>query len=132
MLRIFGMLLRNLIIMKVYIGADHGGFKLKEEIKEWLKEWGYEFLDMGAAKYQSDDDYPDYAWPVAMKVGNEHAALGILACRSGQGEAIVANKAKGARAALAWSEKTAYAARNDDDANILCLPADYVTVDAAK
>ncbi len=118
--------------MKVYIGADHGGFKLKEETKEWLKEWGYEFLDMGAVNYTPEDDYPDYAWPVAMKVGNEQGALGILACRSGQGECIVANKAKGARAALAWNEKTAIAARNDDDANILCLPADYVSIDAAK
>ncbi len=118
--------------MKIYLGADHGGFKLKEEIKEWLKEWGHEFVDLGAFHFTPEDDYPDYAWPVARKVGSEHKTLGILACRSGQGECIVANKAKGARAALAWNETSAEAARHDDDANILCLPADYVTIDNAK
>ncbi|MBX4187338.1 MAG: RpiB/LacA/LacB family sugar-phosphate isomerase [Candidatus Doudnabacteria bacterium] len=117
---------------KIYIGSDHGGFKLKEEIKNWLKEWNFSFEDLGAAKYIQDDDYPDYAWPVAVKVGQEHGALGILICRSGQGECIVANKAKGARAALAWNEKTAHAARNDDDANILCLAADYTSIEEAK
>ena len=118
--------------MKVYIGADHGGYKLKEEIKNWLSEWQIKFEDFGAHKFQSDDDYPDFAWPVAVKVGSEPGTFGILACRSGQGECIVANKAKGARAALAWNEATAHAARNDDDANILCLAADYVTIDNAK
>ncbi|MBX4204701.1 MAG: RpiB/LacA/LacB family sugar-phosphate isomerase [Candidatus Doudnabacteria bacterium] len=118
--------------MKVYLGADHGGFKLKEEIKVWLKEWHFEFEDMGNHKYDEEDDYPDFAWPTAMKVGSEPAALGILVCRSGQGESIVANKAKGVRAAIAWNEHSAHAARNDDDANILCLPANYVTLDQAK
>lgn len=118
--------------MKVYIGADHGGYKLKEEIKLWLKEWGFDFLDLGAHKFVSDDDYPDYAWPVAVKVGSEPRAMGILACRSGEGECIVANKAKGARAALAWNEQVAFKSRNDDDANILCLPADYVSIETAK
>lgn len=118
--------------MKVYLGADHGGYKLKEEIKNWLYEWQIKFEDLGAYEFKSDDDYPDFAWPVGVKVGSEPGSFGILACRSGQGESIVANKAKGARAALAWNEKTAHAARNDDDANILCLPADYVSVDTAK
>jgi ribose 5-phosphate isomerase B len=116
----------------IYLGADHGGFKLKEEIKDWLKAWHVEFEDLGALNYVPEDDYPDYAWPVAVRVGSERATLGILVCRSGQGECIVANKAKGARAALAWNEKSAHAARNDDDANILCLPADYVSLDEAK
>lgn len=118
--------------MKIYLGADHGGYKLKEEMKNWLKEWNFAFEDLGAHKFDSEDDYPDFAWPVAMKVGNERGSLGILVCRSGQGECIVANKAKGARAALAWNEKTAHAARNDDDANILCLAADYTSLDLAK
>lgn len=118
--------------MKVYLGADHGGYKLKEEIKNWLKDWNFEHEDMGAHKYDPEDDYPDFAWPVAVKVGSTPGAFGILACRSGQGESIVANKAKGARAALVWNEHSAHAARNDDDANILCLPADYITLDQAK
>lgn len=118
--------------MKIYLGADHGGYKLKEEIKHWCEGWGFDYEDLGAHKYQPDDDYPDFAWPVAVKVGSTDEAMGILVCRSGQGECIVANKAKGARAALAWNEKVAHAARNDDDANILCLAADYTTVDEAK
>lgn len=118
--------------MKIYLGADHGGYKLKENIKDWLKEWDFKFEDLGAHHFDPLDDYPDFAWPVAVKVGSEPGSFGILACRSGQGEAIVANKAKGARAALAWNEHSAKAARNDDDANILCLPADYLTLDAAK
>ena len=118
--------------MKIYLGADHGGYKLKEEVKEWLKEWGHSFEDYGAEKFDPNDDYPDFAWPVAVKVGGERGSLGVLICRSGQGECIVANKAKGARAALAWNEQTAHAARNDDDANILCLAADYTSLDQAK
>ena len=118
--------------MKIYLGADHGGYKLKEEIKTWLKEWNFDFEDFGAHEFKPDDDYPDFAWPVAVKVGSEQGSIGILICRSGQGECIVANKAKGARAALAWNEKTAHAGRNDDDANILCLAADYTNVDEAK
>ncbi len=118
--------------MKVYLGADHGGFKLKEEIKKWLKEWHFAFEDMGAFRFQDGDDYPDYAWPVAMKVGHEAKAFGILICRSGQGVCIVANKARGARAVIGWNEQSAHAARNDDDANILCLPSDYLTHDNAR
>lgn len=118
--------------MKVYLGADHGGYKLKESIKDWLKEWQFQFEDLGAHEFRPDDDYPDFAWPVAVKVGSEPGSFGILACRSGEGECIVANKAKGARAALAWGEHVASKSRNDDDANILCLPADYVALDSAK
>lgn len=118
--------------MIVYMGADHGGFKLKEEIKNWLLDWHIEYKDLGAFEYNPEDDYPDFAWPVAVRVGSEQSAVGILVCRSGQGECMVANKAKGARAALAWNEQSAIAARNDDDANILCLPADYVSLNNAK
>ncbi len=118
--------------MTVYLGADHGGIKLKNEVIKWLREWHFEPKDLGAFDYKSDDDYPDYAWPVATKVGSEPYTFGILVCRSGQGVCIVANKAKGARAALAWNEQSAQAARNDDDANILCLPSDYLTIDNAK
>lgn len=118
--------------MKVFVGADHGGLKLKEEVKKWLAEWHFEVEDLGAKDFKSEDDYPDYAWPVAQKVGATPYTFGILVCRSGQGVCIVANKAKGARAAVAWNEHSAQSARNDDDANILCLPADYLTIDNAK
>lgn len=112
--------------MKVYIGADHGGYKLKEKIKTWLAEWGFEFEDLGAHELKEDDDYPDYALAVAQKVVSDPQALGILACRSGQGECIAANKVKGIRAAVAWSEESARSAKRDDNVNILCLAADHV------
>ena len=118
--------------MKVYVGADHGGLKLKNEVVKWLKEMHFEVEDMGAHDFKSEDDYPDYAWPVGVKVGSGPYTLGVLVCRSGQGVCIVANKAKGARAAIAWTEQAAHAARHDDDANILCLPADYLTIDNAR
>lgn len=118
--------------MKIYIGADHGGFKLKEEIKVWLSEWHFEYEDVGAMHYIIDDDYPDYAWEAASKVGTNLGSLGVLACRSGQGGCIVANKVRHVRAALAWNEKSAISAKKDDDANILCLPADYITTEEAK
>jgi len=118
--------------MKIYLGADHGGFQLKEEIKKWLTEWKYEFQDMGSFKFDPQDDYPMFSMQVADKVANEEKALGILACRSGQGVCMVANKAKGIRAATAWNEKSAKSARNDDDANILCLPSDFISLDEAK
>ena len=114
--------------MKVYIGADHGGFKLKEKIKTWLTEWGFEFEDLGAHKLMDDDDYPDYAQAIAQKVIAEPNSLGILACRSGQGECIAANKVKGIRAAVAWSEDSARSAKRDDDVNVLCLAADHVGI----
>jgi ribose 5-phosphate isomerase B len=117
---------------KIYIGADHGGFKLKEEIKHWLIQQHFEVEDCGAHMFVDGDDYPDYAWIVAQKTAANHESLGILFCRSGQGVCIVANKARGVRAALAWNEHSAHAARNDDDANVLCVPSDYVTLDNAK
>ncbi len=112
--------------MRIYLGADHGGFKLKEKIKTWLTEWGFEFEDLGAHTLVEGDDYPDYAEPVARKVASEPGSIGILACRSGQGECVAANKVKGARAAIAWSRESAIAARHDDNINILCLAADHV------
>jgi ribose 5-phosphate isomerase B len=119
--------------MKIYLGADHGGYKLKEEVKKWLKEWNFAFGDEGAYRFDSEDDYPDFAWAVGQKVGKElPRAMGILICRSGQGECIVANKVRGIRAAVCWNEKSAHSARNDDDVNVLCLPADYLTIDLAK
>lgn len=116
----------------IYLGADHGGFVLKEQIKNWLTEWNFEFQDLGAKKLDSQDDYPDFAKLVATKVAKEAGSFGILACRSGEGEAITANKIKGIRAVVVWEPKIAAASRNDDDANVLCLPADYIASDEAK
>jgi len=113
----------------VYIGADHKGYKLKKEIKEILGDLGHNCLDLGSKEYDREDDYTDIAVLLAEKVVQERAR-GILICGSGIGVCVAANKVKGARAALITNEKQARLAREDDDANILCLSADTVSDEA--
>ena len=87
--------------MKIFLAADHRGFELKNKIREWLKEWGYEYEDMGAFEYDKDDDYPDFIRKAAEAVANDpERSRGIILGSSGQGEAIVANRYKGVRAAV--------------------------------
>ena len=112
--------------MIIYIGADHRGFYLKEELKRELKKDGYEVVDLGNAESDQNDDYPDFARAVAEKVagaGNE--VRGILICSSGIGVDIAANKFDGVRSVLAMSAEHARAGRNDDDVNILSLASDF-------
>lgn len=112
----------------IYIGADHGGYKLKEQIKKFLAKKKFDFEDVGAKTLVKDDDYPDYAKLVARKVSqNPLRNVGILICRSGQGVCIVANKFNHVRAALVWNTKEAEMSRTDDMANVLCLPSDYIS-----
>lgn len=112
----------------IYIGSDHRGFRLKEEINKWLETQHYEFRDLGAKSYDKDDDYPDIAIKVSEMVAID-GVRGILVCGSGAGAAIAANKVKGIRAGLCTSEKQAKASRNDDDINVLCLSSDAVSVE---
>ncbi len=112
----------------IYIGADHRGFRLKEEIKKWLETEHYEYRDLGAIEYDKEDDYPDIAIKIAETVAIE-GQKGILVCGSGAGASVAANKVRGIRAGLCTSEKQAKAARNDDDINLLCLSADSVSVE---
>ncbi len=87
--------------MKIYLASDHRGFELKEKIKIWLKEWGYEYEDMGAFEYNQDDDYPDFISKAAEKVSQDpDNSRAIIMGSSGQGEAMVANRYKGVRAAV--------------------------------
>lgn len=117
----------------IYLGADHGGFELKNHLKKYLKSKKYEFEDLGANKFNSNDDYPDYAALVAKKVSrNPVNDLGILLCRSGQGVCIVANKFKRVRAAVVWNVEEAKMSRVDDMANVLCLPSDYISPSMAE
>jgi ribose 5-phosphate isomerase B len=119
--------------MVIYIGADHRGFKLKEFLKDFLKAKGYSVADMGAQFYDENDDYPDFAQAVAKKVSLDYEnAKGILICGSGVGVAVVANKFAKVRAALVASNDQAFDSRNDDDANVLCLAADYLEPEEAK
>ena len=118
--------------MKIYIGADHRGFELKKELKKFLIEKGYEVEDAGAFKYDKDDDYPDFAEAVAEKVSKDDSARGILLCGSGTGMDAAANKVKGIRATLAFSKEITRAARNDDDVNVISLPADFLKSQEAE
>jgi ribose 5-phosphate isomerase B len=112
----------------IYIGADHRGFRLKEEVKKWLESQQYEYRDLGAVKYEKDDDYPDISIKLAETMITDNGK-GILICGSGAGACIAANKVRGVRAGLCTSEKQTKAARNDDDINILCISADAVSVE---
>lgn len=118
--------------MKVYLATDHGGYELKEILKNWLKENSYEVEDLGAHSLDPNDDYPDFIVPLARKISQEPESLGIISGRSGNGEAIAANKIKGVRAAVCLNEEMARKAKEHNDANILSLGADYMSVDEAK
>lgn len=119
--------------MKVFLGADHRGFELKEKLCEFLKGEGYAVFDLGNTQYEKADDYPDYAKLVAEEVAaNPAEDRGILICGSGVGVCIVANKFKGIIAATLINPKHAAMVRNDENANIACLPADYIDLEQAQ
>lgn len=105
---------------KIYLGADHAGFALKEKVKQWLAEKKIAFEDLGNLVYDKDDDYPDFAEKVAKRVVKEKTK-GILFCGSAEGIAIAANKVKGVRAVAVWDKKIAELSRKHNDANVLCL-----------
>jgi ribose 5-phosphate isomerase B len=117
--------------LPVAIGADHAGFEYKEEVKKLLGAAGMMVDDKGT--YSADSvDYPDFAHPVATDVTEHKAAFGILICGSGNGVCITANKHAGIRAALCWNEELASLARQHNNANVLCIPARFVSIDLAK
>lgn len=111
--------------MKIYIGADHNGYGLKQNLANYLKRAGYEVQDMGDDHLDPDDDFPVYAAKVATAVlGSEDPdPRGIVLCGSGQGVCMAVNRFKGIRGSLCWDRRSARESRNDDNANILCLPA---------
>lgn len=115
--------------MKIYIGADHNGFQLKAALIVALEKSGHEVHDTGDTELQPEDDFPQFAALAvnAMKATGDVDARGILICGSGQGMCMAANRFKGIRASLVWNVHEAHAARNDDDSNVLCLPARSVT-----
>ncbi|WP_448530406.1 ribose 5-phosphate isomerase B [Raineya sp.] len=116
--------------MLIAIGADHAGFAYKESVKEWLLQKGFQVKDFGTHSAESVD-YPDFAHPVALAVENGECKRGILICGSGNGVAMTANKHAQIRAALCWNEEIARLARLHNDANIICLPARFVSTDEA-
>ena len=118
--------------MKTYIASDHGGYEAKKELIKYLKEKGYVMEDMGNKELDPLDDYPDFIIPLAEKVAKELGATGIIIGRSGNGEAIAANKVKGIRAAVCINKEMAKMARKHNDANILSLGADYTDLETIK
>lgn len=111
--------------MKIAVGNDHAGYKLKLVVLEWLNEKGYEVKNFGTDSPKAVD-YPDFVHPVASAVENGEFDFGILVCGSGQGVSITANKHQGIRAALCWIPEIARLARTHNKANVLCMPGRYV------
>jgi ribose 5-phosphate isomerase B len=116
---------------KILIGADHAGYELKERLKDELSQLGFEAEDMGAYAELPDDDYPDYAHPLARKISRGDAKRGILLCGSGIGVDIIANRYPHVRAALSWQPKIAELSRRHNDSNVLVIPSRFVSTDEA-
>lgn len=104
--------------MKIYLGADHAGFSLKEKIKKYFDKFGLEYEDLGG-EGKKDDDYPDFALKVGKKVSK--GGKGILICGSGTGMVVAANKIKGVRAGVGYDSYSVIKGREDNDINVLCL-----------
>ena len=115
---------------KIGLCSDHAGFQLKESIKQWLSEKGYQFEDFGTDS-EASCDYPDYAHPCALAVESGRCGCGIAICGSGNGISMTLNKHQGIRAALCWEPELARLARAHNDANILSLPARFIPVETA-
>jgi ribose 5-phosphate isomerase B len=115
---------------RIFIGSDHAGFGLKEEVKKHLSREGYTIGDIGPSAYDKDDDYPDYAVKVCRKVLSKKGE-GILICGSGLGMDRAANKVRGIRASVCWDIRSARNSREHGDANVLCLGSKFVSRDKA-
>jgi ribose 5-phosphate isomerase B len=117
--------------MRVYLGSDHAGFELKQHLIGWLEAHGHEPVDCGPEEYDAADDYPPYVLAAAERTAADAEALGIVIGGSGNGEAIAANKVKGVRAALAWSDETARLGRLHNDANVISIGGRLHDLDTA-
>jgi ribose 5-phosphate isomerase B len=115
----------------VAIGGDHGGYELKEQLKAYLRDWGYQFLDVGTDSTAAVD-YPDFAEAVANAVARGDAWLGVVLDSAGIGSSIAANKVPGVRAALCYDRATARNSREHNDANVLSLGAKLISPEAAR
>lgn len=118
--------------MKIFIGADHRGFELKEKIARWLFELEHAYQDVGANHLDPNDDYPKFAEEVASLVANNSGSRGVLLCGSGVGVDVVANKFDGIRASIGKSVAQVEAGRNDDDMNVLVIASDFTSEKEAK
>lgn len=118
--------------MKIALAADHGGFELKQLIKEFLTAQGYQIADFGAYQLDNADDYPDFVIPMAKAVATKEFERGIAVCGSGVGASVAANKVQGIRAALVTDHFSAHQGVEDDDLNILCLGGRVIGTNSAQ
>lgn len=111
--------------MKIFLGSDHGGYHLKEDVFAYLSKRGVDVVDVGDSTLDPHDDFPEFAQGAALKIiGDEDPdARAILLCSGGQGMAMAANRFRGIRASVIWDEYEAKMTRNDNDSNVLCLPS---------
>lgn len=117
--------------MKIAIGGDHAGFEYKAEVIEMLTAKGIEVKDFGPFSTESCD-YPDYVHPLAQAVEKKDFDLGIIICGSANGVNMVANKYQGIRSAISWEPEIAELARTHNDANVVAIPARFISLDSAK
>src|SRR5579863_9015778 len=117
--------------MKIAIGGDHAGFEYKAELIKYLTSKGFELNDFGPFTNESCD-YPDFAHPLSLEVEKRNFDFGILICGSANGVAMAANKHQGIRAAIVWKKELAALARQHNNANVLCLPSRFISLDEAK
>jgi ribose 5-phosphate isomerase B len=117
--------------MHVYLGSDHAGYELKNHLVDWLAAAGHEAVDCGPHIYDAQDDYPPFCLRAAERTAADPGSLGIVIGGSGNGEAIAANKVKGVRAVLVWSEETAALGREHNNANVISVGARMHTADEA-
>ena len=115
----------------IAIGCDHAGYEYKEVLRDWLKTQGYDVLNFGTDSPASVD-YPDFVHPLCQAVQHHEAHFGILICGSANGVAMTANKHRQIRAAIAWTDEIAGLARKHNNANVICIPARFVSVEQAK
>lgn len=118
-------------INKIAVGGDHAGYPYKTVLVQYLKELGYQVEDFGTNS-ENSVDYPDFAHPTAVAVETGSCDAGILICGSANGVAITANKHQGIRAAICWKSEIAQLARQHNNANIICLPARFTSIDECK
>jgi ribose 5-phosphate isomerase B len=118
--------------MVIYIGADHRGFELKNQIIDWMHSNGHQIEDLGAYELIPMDDYVDYAEKVGRKISEDSGNRGIVICGSGAGVDIATNKIKGARCTIGFNVEQIKASRRDDNLNVLALASNFTLLDDAK
>jgi ribose 5-phosphate isomerase B len=117
--------------LKIALGGDHAGYLYKKELIQYLQNKGYEVKDFGAFS-EASVDYPDFAHPLALAVEKKEFDFGILICGSGNGVNITANKHQGIRSGLAWNTEVASLIRQHNNANVMALPARFISLEVAK